>query len=136
MSRISTNINPLDLQKRKAIGLSIPFSNSGVFNLTFQTKDAIRINLINFLLTGRGERFFNVNFGAGLRNLLFENITESRISTIQDYITDSINNYFPGIIINNFNIDTSLSNNLVRVFFKYEVSRTGIVDEILIDIQE
>jgi phage baseplate assembly protein W len=136
VSRTSININPLDLQKRKAIGVSIPFSNSGVFNSTFQTKDAIRINLINFLLTGRGERFLNVGFGAGLRNLIFENITESRISALQDYIIESINNYFPSIIINNFNIDTSPTSNLVRVFFKYEVSRTGLVDEILIDIQE
>ena len=34
------NINPLDRQPRKAIGVDLPFSGDGVFNSTFQTKDA------------------------------------------------------------------------------------------------
>ena len=59
-------IDPLDLQPRKAIGVSLPFSARGVFNSTYQSKDAIKSNLINFLLTGNQERFLNPNFGAGL----------------------------------------------------------------------
>ena len=31
------NINPLDRQPRKAIGVDLPFSGDGVFNSTFQT---------------------------------------------------------------------------------------------------
>ena len=70
-------INPLDRQPRKAIGVSLPFTGLGVFNSTFATKDAIKNNLINFFLTGKGERFLNPTFGTGLRNLLFENINKS-----------------------------------------------------------
>ena len=46
-------INPLDLQPRKAIGVSLPFTGLGVFNSTFATKDAIKNNLINFFLTNK-----------------------------------------------------------------------------------
>ena len=67
-------INPLDRQPRKAIGVSLPFTGLGVFNSTFTTRDAVKNNLINFFLTGKGERFLNPTFGTGLRNLLFENI--------------------------------------------------------------
>ena len=72
---ISTKkINPLDRQPRKAVGIDIPFSAPAVFNSTFQTKDALKVNLINFLLTNRGERPLNPNFGGGIREMLFENI--------------------------------------------------------------
>ena len=44
-------IDPIDLQPRKAVGVSLPFSGKAVFNSTFQTKDAIKTNLINYFLT-------------------------------------------------------------------------------------
>ena len=45
-------INPIDLKPRVAVGVDIPFSGKAVFNQTFQTVDAIKANLINYLLTG------------------------------------------------------------------------------------
>ena len=83
-------IDPLDLQPRKAVGVALPFSGRAVFNSTYQTKDAIRNNLINFFLTGKNERVFNLNFGAGLRNLLFENITQDRIDEIRELILENL----------------------------------------------
>ena len=38
-------VNPLDLQKNIAIGVSLPFNGPGVFNSTFTTKDQIKSNL-------------------------------------------------------------------------------------------
>ena len=43
-------IMPIDLEPRKAVGLDLPFSGNAVFNSTFQTKDAIKANLINYFL--------------------------------------------------------------------------------------
>ena len=47
-------IDPLDLQPRKAVGVALPFSGKAVFNSTFETKEAIKANLVNYLLTKRG----------------------------------------------------------------------------------
>ena len=44
-------INPLDLTPSKGVGVSLPFSGNAVFNTTFETKDAIKSNLIT--------KFFN-----------------------------------------------------------------------------
>ena len=41
------------------------------FDPNFQTKDAIKNNLINYFLTNPGERPGNPLFGAGLRNFIF-----------------------------------------------------------------
>ena len=65
-------VNPLDLQKNIAIGVSLPFNGPGVFNSTFTTKDQIKSNLINLLLTDPGERVMNPNFGCNLAKILLE----------------------------------------------------------------
>ena len=74
MAQIISNKYPIDSEARKAIGFSLPINGNAVFNPTYQTKDQIKANLINYLLTNRGERVFNPNFGADLRSLLFNNI--------------------------------------------------------------
>ena len=67
-------VNPLDLQKNIAIGVSLPFNGPGVFNSTYSTKEQTKSNLVNLLLTSAGERIMNPNFGTELRNFLFEGI--------------------------------------------------------------
>ena len=87
-------INPLDLQPRKAIGVSLPLSGKSVFNSTYETKDAIRTNLINYFLTGQGERYLSPSFGTILRNLMFENINQdmvekaSKIANLHKFVID------------------------------------------------
>tara|TARA_B100000497_G_C7536189_1_gene324797 strand:- start:219 stop:629 length:411 start_codon:yes stop_codon:yes gene_type:complete len=128
-------IDPLDLQPRKAVGVALPFSGRAVFNSTYQTKDAIRNNLINFFLTGKNERVFNLNFGAGLRNLLFENITQDRIDEIRELILENLQLYFPRVIVRNLTLDSALDQNLVQFQLRYAVSETNIEDEVAINFE-
>ena len=66
-------VNPLDLQKNIAIGVSLPYNGpAGPFNSTYSTKDQVKSNLINLLLTVPGERIMNPDFGCRLREVLFE----------------------------------------------------------------
>ena len=60
-------VYPNDLRPRVAIGVDIPFSEPGVFTPNYQTRDAVKNNLVNYLLTNPGERIQNPTFGAGLR---------------------------------------------------------------------
>lgn len=129
-------IDPLDLQPRKAIGVKIPFSGRAVFNSTFQSKDAIKANLINFFLTGRGERYLNPNFGSGLRNFLFENINEGSLRGVKESIKSLLEVYFPRIIVRDLSLQSDPDSNLIEFFLKYEVSETDINDEILINIEQ
>jgi phage baseplate assembly protein W len=129
-------IDPLDLQPRKAIGVSLPFSGKAVFNSTYQSKDAIKANLINLLLTGTGERFLNPFLGTGLRSFLFENINEETMRRIKSDVSTVIGNYFPRIVIRQFDVTSDLSNSSIGVFIKYQVSESSIEDEILINIEQ
>ena len=129
-------INPLDLQPRKAVGVALPFSGRAVFNSTYTSKDAIRSNLINFFLTGKNERLLNLDFGAGLRNMLFEGITEDKIEEIKLNINKSLELYFPRVQVKSLNLNAYPDQNLVNFELKYSVLQTNIEDEVSINFEQ
>lgn len=129
-------INPLDLQPRKAVGVAIPFSGEAVFNSTYTSKDATKANLINFFLTGKNERILNVDFGAGLRNFLFENLTQDAIDSTRELINQSLELYFPQVIVNKLELLAYPDQNLVSFTLKYSVRETNITDEVVINFEQ
>ena len=129
-------INPIDLQPRVAVGVDIPFSGKGVFNSTFQTVDAVKANLINYLLTGRGERYFNPSFGSGLRNLLFSNIGKETLVNVEIAIKEGLKNYFPQLNILNLQLIDKTEENTVQLILNFAIAGTKIKDELLINFEE
>lgn len=93
------NKNPLEVSKRTAIGVAIPFNTDDVFRSTYTTVDQIKSNLINYLLTNTGERVLNPNFGSNLRAFLFEGITGSNLKALEIKLTNDIQNNFPNVTI-------------------------------------
>lgn len=136
MSYIVEQIHPLDLQKSIGIGVNIPFSSVGVFNTTYTTAEAIKVNLINYLLTGTSERYMNPNLGAGLRDLLFTQLTEDVISTISTKITDGISQWFPSILINRLEIAPNPDDSEITISLNYSILNTNIEDTITVNIQQ
>lgn len=128
-------IEPIDLEPRKAVGVALPFSGKAVFNSTYETKEAIKSNLINFLLTGKGERYMNPTFGSGLRNLLFSNINRDVTDSIEFLVRDGIRDYFPNLITKEMNIETKEDNNLVVFNMSYEIKGTQVEDEVTINFE-
>ena len=136
MSYKVQRINPLDLQPRKAVGVALPFAGRAVFNSTYTTKDATKANLINFFLTGKNERVLNVDFGAGLRNFLFENLTQDLVDSTRETINQSLELYFPQVIVNNLELLAYPDQNLVTFSLKYSVRETNITDEVVINFEQ
>ena len=93
------NINPLDSDENVAIGVTFPFNGNAVFNSSYTTKDQVKSNLLNVLLTDPGERVMEPTFGVGVKRLLFEqNINED---DLKSRINDQVNVYIPEIEIIN-----------------------------------
>ena len=129
-------INPLDLQPRKAVGIALPFSGKAVFNSTYETKEAIKANLINYILTGKGERYHNPTFGSGIRNLLFENINRDNLTDLEFLVRDAIERYFPKLEILNINLQGAPDSNLVSFTLNFRLVDTQIEDEITINFEQ
>ena len=129
-------INPLDLQPRKAIGVSLPLSGKAVFNSTYQTKDAIRTNLINYFLTGVSERYLTPSFGSPLRELMFNNITEEFNTEIESVVRRGISEYFPTVQPTTIQVNPNLDRNTVTLFLRYAIRDTNIEDEVVINFEQ
>ena len=114
-------VNPLDLQARKAIGVDIPFSQDGVFTSNYQTKNAIKNNIINFLLTGKDERFMNPTFGSNIRNLLFENINNDSLDATSNSLRQELEVYFPQISVTELTINPQHDRNTINITFAYQL---------------
>ena len=126
-------IDPLDLQPRKAVGVSLPFSGKAVFNQTFETKDVIKTNLINYFLTARGERFLNPDFGNSLQNLLFDNITQDKVTQIDSLIREDLRIFFPKIVPVDISTVGDPDNNTVQFSLRYKISDADVEDEVTIN---
>lgn len=130
------NINPLDLETSTAVGVSLPFSGTAVFNQTYTTQDAIKTNIINFFLTGIGERYMNPTFGTRLRNLLFEQIEQEVIEDLKDTVREDVGLYFPRVEIRNLSLIAYPDYNTVSFKMSYAVENTNIEDEVVINFEQ
>ena len=129
-------INPLDLQPSVGIGVKIPFSSDQVFTTTYTTQEAIKTNLINYLLTGRLERYFNPQFGAGLRALLFDQMNQDKSFEIETTIRTGVATWFPNVIIQELVTQGTPDTNTFTIYMKYIVDMTNIQDELVINFQQ
>ena len=130
------NINPLDLQPSKGVGIKVPFDGPTGLNITYTTKEAVKSNILNFFLTGKRERIMNPNMGVGIREQLFEQITNNTADNLEDIITFGLSDYFPQIQLTNLNVNASPDQNLIQIYFSYSIKNTNMQDEIIINFNK
>lgn len=129
-------INPLDLKPSVGVGVDLPFSAGAVFNTTYETKDALKANLINYFLTNKGERYLNPDFGSDIKRLLFDNLTEEKIDTLEGIIARDIDLFFPRVRPTDINVLVDPDQNLVVLQMKYSIIDTNIEDELIINFEQ
>jgi len=131
-------INPIDLPQndKVAVGVTFPFDGPAVFNSSFTTKEQVKSNLINLLLTTPGERLMNPTFGVGIRNLLFEQVIDQE--QIKNRIIDGAQLYVPEIEVSQVyvkreNNETTPEIHTVRISVYYKVIADRSTDAILLN---
>jgi phage baseplate assembly protein W len=135
MAQIINNVFPTPNSGSAALGFSFPFSGRAVFNPTFTTREVIKTNLINWLLTNQGERVFRPNFGANLRALLWEGINEGTNLALENTIQDNIASNFPTIEVNNIQFNNQNDRNTINFILDYEIRNIGQTDQVNIELQ-
>ena len=128
----TVQINPLDLQGNIALGVSLPFNGPVAFNSTYSTYDQIKSNLVNLLLTNKGERIMNPEFGADLKTVLFNGIVEDTLYEIENLITTSVSIFVPEITILNIQLIRDEDNNTISVTVQYRINLSGQADQITV----
>tara|TARA_B100001564_G_C20471265_1_gene592735 strand:- start:278 stop:709 length:432 start_codon:yes stop_codon:yes gene_type:complete len=135
IQRLNRGIHLLDLPQNEqvAIGVTLPFDGTAVFNPSYETKVQVKSNLMNLLLTNPGERFMNPKFGVGIRKFLFENIIDQDL--LRSKITDGIAKYIPGIELTNLvmgrqSMDTYPEVHVFKIHIAYRILRENTMDAV------
>ena len=123
-------IYPNDLNPGRAIGVDLPLNGNAVFTPNYQTKDAIKNNLINYLLTNKGERPGNPEFGAGLRNFIFTQLVQDNLDYLKEDVQQKIAQQFSNINLEKINVLQNTTNSTVTVEIFYSIPNTGINDQL------
>ena len=134
MAYIRRNVDILDLQPSVGVGIKIPFDGQTGINTTYTTQDAIKSNLLNFLLTGKRERVMNPGFGSGLREAMFQPLTEDLVEQIENLIINGIDTFFPTVSINNLDVQLDQNSSTATITLNYSITNTNIEDELQINV--
>lgn len=125
--------NPIDLEKDIAVGIQLPFGkNKGLFSLSYTTEQQSVSNLKNLLLTRKGERVFQPEFGSSVYSLLFEQMTPELSVQLDEQIREDIEFWLPYIIIDDLNIKPNFDRNYVGIELKFRVTEQGANQQIII----
>jgi len=74
------------------------------YDVDLYNDDAIAESLSNLINTSAGERFFNRGFGANLKTLLFEPISQGTADDIRMLLYSAIKQYEPRVEVDYFGI--------------------------------
>ena len=93
------------------IGVNLPFTRdnkTGWFDQSFTTLDAAKSNLRNLLLTMKGERLMQPNFGTDLMKLVFEQDDGTLIDRIRETIITAVDFWLPYLNLNTIEVNNNV----------------------------
>ena len=133
MAIITTQKNPIDLNRNQAVGLAFPLSHdNGGFNQSFTVKEAVKNNIISVLLTEKGERVNQPDLGVGLKSLLFENIVDPTI--LIPMIEDQLDKYVPDAQVIDIQSDFIADHHVLKITLSYSILGSAELDAIELNV--
>ena len=127
--------NPIDFKKDVAVGVQLPFGkNKGLFSLSYTTEEQAISNLKNLLLTRKGERPFQPQFGSDVYSLLFEQMDSDLSDKMSNQLSEDIRFWLPYIIIDDIVVTPDFDRNSVSISLSFRVTEEGANTQIIIFI--
>ena len=102
------NVNDLAVNDYKVLGIAINTAsdNGGAFAVNYTTLTQAKSNLINLILTKKGERVAQPEFGCDIWKVLFEQIVDGDIDyEVERVISDAVDIWLPYLEINEIIVD-------------------------------
>ena len=125
--------------KDYAIGITLPLTfGNNTFEQSYLTKDQVKSNIKNLLLTKRGERILQPEFGSGLQELLFEPNVDDLEGRIEDTINESLQQWLPYVTAEEIDIESTnelRDNNRVNVSIKFRIGDDINLDTLTFTVQ-
>ena len=129
----SRRINPLDINRNVTIGVAFPLDEVNIFKGTETVREQVKSNLINLLLTEKGERVNEPNFGVGLKKILFEQ--QLNREELEEKINFQINFYIPEIQLITAEVGEIDDDHRVYLTIAYKFKTDGSTDALTTTFQ-
>ena len=103
--------------------INITFKKHPITDDLVVSKDASAIKqaIVNLLLTNKGERVFNPNYGSDIRRYLFEPLDYGSAALIKQEISQCISRYEPRIRVQKIYCNVDFDNNGYNVEMQYKI---------------
>ena len=124
-------INPLDLNNNARIGVAFPLNDVNMTSGTLTTKEQLKSNFLNLLLTVPGERINHPTYGIVLKGQLFENSIDE--ITLQENINGQLAFWIPEITVTDSSLRRDIDQYRVSLTLTYSISLDETEDSIQIN---
>ena len=118
-----------NLNQERIIGVGFPLDRESVVEGNTKVKNQLKSDLLMLLLTDPGERVFLLDYGVGLKKLLFEPNKENITETLKTMINKKLSKFLPQISV----LSTKTNSNLIEdphlvsinIQFKYNIDNSA-----------
>lgn len=134
--RTQHKINPIDLDVDISTGIGLPMSGAkyGTFNSLYTSKEQIIANLKNLILTMKGERVMEPEFGTDVYRVIFENMGDNRTNkALSSSIKASVKRWMP--LLNITDVTSTTEEHDLNIAISFTVPGYAISEDIIINIQ-
>ena len=135
------NVTDLTQNNYKILGIGInrASNSNGIFATNYTTLTQAKDNLKNLILTKKGERLQQPEFGCDIWLLVFEQIDgENLENRIESSILDSVQSWIPNININQIIFDydnNDIDNNRIALDIKFSlISNPNLTETIQVNV--
>jgi phage baseplate assembly protein W len=129
------NVNDLTENNYKILGIGINRSSNsnGIFATNYTTLNQAKDNLKNLILTKKGERIMNPEFGCDVWGVLFEQMDGNSIENrIESTINDAVSIWLPYLNINEIVFDyneNDIDNNRISFDIKFSLKSNSNISD-------
>lgn len=128
------------MAQKSYINIQFPFQDDpdGKFlKMNQDVKRAIKADLIHLLLTNKGERLYLPDFGANLRQYLFDPNDDISANAIRNEINEAIKKFIPNLNVTQLTVTKSENNEyavVVRIDYLVTVSALQSADFVELEL--
>ena len=132
------NIKDTESFNDYAVGITLPIQiTNTAFAQSFTTREQVSSNIKNLLLTKRGERILQPEFGSGLQELLFDFNNDELPTKIEDTITEALEQWLPYVTIDSIDVEQTdylKDRNRANVSIKFKIGDDVQLNEVTFTI--
>lgn len=138
-------INVTDLKENNykvlGIGINTTSNSNGVFATNYTTLSQAKNNLLNLIMTKKGERVMQPDFGCDIWKLIFEPIIRDDIDTkIEFTINDAVKKWLPYLNIDEILFDyddAAIDKHVISLDIKFSlISNPNMTNSLSIEIKQ